>query len=141
MGANAMLNHEALSHGRTCSAARIPALSTGHNQPGGQPSGPTVGLTADNQIDLEDLLGTKQPTMPRQEPERIRWDKALGKRIRHRRGQLGLSMERVAEAVGCTYQQVQKYELGRNAIKAALVPVLAETLAVPVTWFFESSDV
>ena len=95
---------------------------------------------ADNQIDLEDLLGTKQAAMPRQEPERIRWDKALGKRIRHRRGQLGLSMERVAEAMGCTYQQIQKYELGRNAIKAALVPVLAETLAVPVTWFFESSD-
>lgn len=135
-----MLNHEVLSHGRTCSAARIPALSTGHNEPGGQPSGPAVGLIADNQIDLEDLLGTKQPTMPRQEPERIRWDKALGKRIRHRRSQLGLSMERVAEAVGCTYQQVQKYELGRNAIKVALVPVLAETLAVPVTWFFESSD-
>ena len=65
MGANTVLNHAALSHGRTSSAPRIPALSTGHNQPGGQPSGPAVGLTADNQIDLEDLLGTKQPTMPR----------------------------------------------------------------------------
>ena len=95
---------------------------------------------AGNQIDLEDLLGTKRNVVPKQEPQRIRWDKALGKRIRHRRTQLGLSMERVAEAVGCTYQQVQKYELGRNAIKAALVPVLAETLCVPVTWFFESSD-
>ncbi|WP_338331281.1 helix-turn-helix transcriptional regulator [Acetobacter sp. LMG 32666] len=93
-----------------------------------------------NQIDLEELLGTKQPATPRQEPQRIRWDKALGKRIRHRRTQLSMSMDRVAEAVGCSYQQVQKYELGRNAIKAALVPVLAETLAVPVTWFFESSD-
>ncbi|MFT8418879.1 MAG: helix-turn-helix transcriptional regulator [Acetobacter sp.] len=140
MGANTMLNHAALGHGRTSSAPRIPALSAGRNQPWLQPSGPAVNLMADNQIDLEDLLGTKQAVMPRQEPERIRWDKALGKRIRHRRGQLGLSMERVAEAVGCTYQQVQKYELGRNAIKAALVPILAEALAVPVTWFFESSD-
>ncbi|WP_415506734.1 helix-turn-helix domain-containing protein [Acetobacter sp.] len=135
-----MLNHAELSYGRTSSAPRIPALSAGHNQPLRQSSGSAVNLMAGHQIDLEELLGTKQATMPRQEPERIRWDKALGKRIRHRRGQLGLSMERVAEAVGCTYQQVQKYELGRNAIKAALVPVLAETLAVPVTWFFESSD-
>lgn len=135
-----MLNHAALGHGRTSSASSVPALSAGHHWPWRQPACPAAGLMAGNQIDLEDLLGTKRTAMPRQEPERIRWDKALGKRIRRRRTELGLSMERVAEAVGCSYQQVQKYELGRNAIKAALVPVLAETLAVPVTWFFESSD-
>lgn len=135
-----MLNHDALSHAHPSSASSVSALSAGHHWPWRQPSCPAVSLMADNQIDLEDLLGTKRNAIPKQEPQRIRWDKALGKRIRRRRTQLGLSMERVAEAVGCTYQQVQKYELGRNAIKAALVPVLAETLCVPVTWFFESSD-
>ncbi|MBB6456946.1 helix-turn-helix domain-containing protein [Acetobacter lovaniensis] len=140
MGANTVLNHEALNHAPARSAPRVSTPRFGHNQLLRQPACPAVSLMADDQIDLEDLLGTKRATMPRQEPERIRWDKTLGKRIRRRRTQLGLSMERVAEAVGCTYQQVQKYELGRNAIKAALVPVLAETLAVPVTWFFESSE-
>ena len=53
-----------------------------------------------NQIDLEALLGIKQPAIPREEPQRIQWDKALGKRIRHRRTQLSMSMDRVAESVG-----------------------------------------
>lgn len=99
-----------------------------------------TGAARTSQIDLEELLGTTPVTMPATEPARILWDRALGKRIRHRRIQLGLSMGAVAADIGCSYQQVQKYELGRNAIKAALLPVLSETLTVPVTWFFESSD-
>jgi ribosome-binding protein aMBF1 (putative translation factor) len=99
-----------------------------------------AGATGTGQIDLEELLGTQPAIMPATEPARIQWDKALGKRIRLRRIQLGLSMGAVAADIGCSYQQVQKYERGRNAIKAALLPVLAETLTVPVTWFFESSD-
>lgn len=95
-----------------------------------------TGAARTSQIDLDELLlGTTPATMPAPEPARILWDRALGKRIRHRRIQLGLSMGAVAADIGCTYQQVQKYELGRNAVKAALLPVLSETLIVPVTGF------
>lgn len=104
------------------------------------PAQPGTVPKATTQIDLEELLGTQPARTPATEPSRIRWDRALGKRIRHRRTQLGLSMGAVAANIGCTYPQVQKYELGHNAIKAALLPVLAETLTVPVTWFFESSE-
>ena len=50
---------------------------------------------------------------------------------------MGLSQEKLAEAIGLTFQQVQKYECGMNRISAGRLYQLAEILGVPVAYFFE----
>ena len=61
----------------------------------------------------------------------------VGKRIRQRRTLLGMSQERLAEALDLTFQQVQKYERGTNRIGAGRLWELAVALDVPMTYFFE----
>ena len=64
-------------------------------------------------------------------------DTSVGKRIRLRRTTLGLSQEKLAEALGLTFQQVQKYEKGANRVGASRLFDLARVLQVPVEYFFE----
>src|ERR687887_971680 len=64
-------------------------------------------------------------------------DVHVGSRIRLRRTLLGMSQERLAEAIGLTFQQVQKYERGANRIGASRLFELAHVLDVPVGFFFE----
>jgi len=54
-----------------------------------------------------------------------------------RRKTLGLSQTIVAEAVGLTFQQLQKYERGANRVSASRLYGFAQHLKVPVGWFFE----
>ena len=61
----------------------------------------------------------------------------VGSRLRLRRTLLGLSQERLAEAIGVTFQQVQKYERGANRIGSSRLYDLAQVLDVPVAFFFE----
>lgn len=61
----------------------------------------------------------------------------VGQRVRLRRQQLGLSQERLAEALGLTFQQVQKYERGANRISASKLYGIAREFHVPVGFFFE----
>jgi transcriptional regulator with XRE-family HTH domain len=61
----------------------------------------------------------------------------VGKRLRLRRTLLGMSQERLGEAIGLTFQQVQKYERGVNRIGASRVFELSRVLDVPVSYFFE----
>jgi transcriptional regulator with XRE-family HTH domain len=61
----------------------------------------------------------------------------LGRRMRARRRQLGLSLEDLGRALGVGYQQVQKYETGENRIGADRLPDLACALRVRVDHFFE----
>jgi transcriptional regulator with XRE-family HTH domain len=61
----------------------------------------------------------------------------VGTRVRLRRKQLGVSQERLAEALGLTFQQVQKYERGANRISASKLWDTAGFLAVPISFFFE----
>jgi len=61
----------------------------------------------------------------------------VGGRVRLRRTLLGLSQERLADALGLTFQQVQKYERGANRIGASRLHQLARILEVPVSFFFE----
>ena len=61
----------------------------------------------------------------------------VGSRVRLRRTLLGLSQERLGEAVGLTFQQIQKYERGANRIGASRMYDLAHVLDVPVAFFFE----
>ena len=53
---------------------------------------------------------------------------------------LGLSQERLGEAIGLTFQQVQKYERGANRIGASRLHELSQVLDVPVSFFFDDTD-
>ena len=64
-------------------------------------------------------------------------DKHLGLRIRMRRLALRMSQTALADSIGVTFQQVQKYEKGTNRVSASTLQKLSETLHVPVAYFFE----
>lgn len=64
-------------------------------------------------------------------------DAHVGGRVRLRRSLLGLSQTDLGQRLGVTYQQVQKYEAGRNGIAASRLWQLAEALDVPVSFFFD----
>src|SRR5262250_2153557 len=64
-------------------------------------------------------------------------DVHVGGRVRLRRTLLGMSQEKLAEAIGLTFQQVQKYERGANRIGSSRLFDLARVLDVPVSYFFE----
>ncbi len=64
-------------------------------------------------------------------------DAHIGMRIRERRILLGLSQEKLAESIGVTFQQVQKYERGTNRVSASRLERVSKALDVPVSFFFE----
>jgi transcriptional regulator with XRE-family HTH domain len=67
-------------------------------------------------------------------------DVHVGQRIRQRRTLLGMSQERLAEAIGLTFQQVQKYERGANRVGSSRLFDLARVLDVPISYFFEEME-
>ncbi len=60
----------------------------------------------------------------------------VGAKVRERRILLGMSQRQLADAIGLTFQQVQKYENGTNRIDAARLAALSQALNVPPQWFF-----
>ena len=64
-------------------------------------------------------------------------DVHVGRRIRLRRTLLGMSQERLAEAIRLTFQQVQKYEKGANRVSSSRLYDLAGILDVPLAYFFD----
>src|ERR1700756_1479146 len=66
-------------------------------------------------------------------------DKHVGSRVRMRRMMLSMSQEKLGDALGLTFQQVQKYEKGANRIGASRLQNIAGILKVPVSFFFEGS--
>ncbi len=64
-------------------------------------------------------------------------DVHVGKRLKIKRSLLGLSQEKLAEAIGLTFQQIQKYERGMNRVSAGRLYELSRILEVPVTYFYE----
>lgn len=64
-------------------------------------------------------------------------DRKLGQRVRSRRLEIGMSQERLAELLGVTFQQVQKYEKGVNRIAASRLHDISLALDMPVARFFE----
>ena len=64
-------------------------------------------------------------------------DTHVGARVRLRRTLLGLSQEKLGEALGLTFQQVQKYERGANRIGCSRLFDIARVLDVPVSFFFD----
>jgi transcriptional regulator with XRE-family HTH domain len=63
--------------------------------------------------------------------------KSIGEKVKFRRQDIGMSQEALAEILGLSYQQVQRYENGRNKISVERIQEIADALAVPVIYFFE----
>lgn len=66
-------------------------------------------------------------------------DRHVGSRVRMQRMLAGISQEKLGEALGLTFQQVQKYEKGTNRISASRLQQIAKMLGVPVSFFFEGA--
>ncbi|WP_439613185.1 helix-turn-helix domain-containing protein [Reyranella sp.] len=64
-------------------------------------------------------------------------DTHVGTRMRQRRTLLGMSQTRLGDAVGLTFQQVQKYERGSNRVGSSRLYEFAKALDVPVSYFFD----
>lgn len=73
--------------------------------------------------------------MPKSKPDPM--DIHVGQRVRVRRLMLELSQEKLAEALGLTFQQVQKYEKGVNRIGASRLNEIAKFLKCTVGWFYD----
>lgn len=75
---------------------------------------------------------------------KLEWPKSrpvdvhIGGRLRLRRTLMGMSQEKLAEAVGLTFQQIQKYEKGANRIGASRLYQFSKILDVPPSYFFDS---
>lgn len=67
-------------------------------------------------------------------------DTHVGRRIRDKRNERGMSQTEVANALGVTFQQVQKYERGTNRVGASRLFDLSRILSVPVQCFFEGLE-
>jgi len=66
-------------------------------------------------------------------------DKHVGSRVRMRRVLIGMSQEKLGEALGITFQQIQKYEKGTNRIGASRMQQIATVMGVPVSYFFDDA--
>ena len=84
---------------------------------------------------MKQSRGNQQPT--RRADAR---DGEVGRRVRSRRLECRLSQTALADKVGVTFQQVQKYEKGVNRIGAGRLQRIAEALDVPITFFFDGSN-
>ena len=67
-------------------------------------------------------------------------DVHVGARIRTRRLLIGMNQETLAKALGATFQQVQKYEGGANRVSASRLSQIADTLGVPISYFFNDLE-
>jgi transcriptional regulator with XRE-family HTH domain len=81
------------------------------------------------------LAGPGEKLMSVKAPNPV--DKYVGSRIRMRRIMLGMSQEKLGEALGLTFQQVQKYEKGTNRVGASRIQQISEILQVPVSFLFD----
>ena len=65
----------------------------------------------------------------------------IGRRVRERRVAMGLSQSELAEGLGISFQQVQKYESGANRISGSRIWDIATLLRVPVGFFFDGLEI
>jgi transcriptional regulator with XRE-family HTH domain len=76
-----------------------------------------------------------KPEEPTQGPNPI--DRHVGLRIRMRRKELGISQERLAESIGLTFQQIQKYERAANRVSASKLWEMSRALSTNISYFYE----
>ena len=67
-------------------------------------------------------------------------DVFVGSRVRLRRLMVGMSQEALADRLGVTFQQVQKYEKGTNRISASRLQAISDVFRVPPSFFFQDDD-
>jgi transcriptional regulator with XRE-family HTH domain len=72
--------------------------------------------------------------MPPDGPAEV--DLHVGRRIRQRRKSLGVTQEQLADSLGLTFQQVQKYERGANRVSASKLYDITNKLETPIEYFF-----
>jgi transcriptional regulator with XRE-family HTH domain len=75
----------------------------------------------------------------KQKKSRHPTDVHVGSRVRMRRMMLGVTQEKLGEALSLTFQQIQKYEKGVNRVSASRLQHLAHLLKVSVPFFFEGA--
>ena len=75
--------------------------------------------------------------MAKKTPDPI--DKHVGSRVKMRRLMLGMSQEKLGDALGLTFQQVQKYEKGTNRMGSSRLQQISNILEVPVTFLFQAA--
>ena len=63
-------------------------------------------------------------------------DSHVGSRVKSRRAEIGMSQSKLADAIGVTFQQVQKYERGKNRIGSSRLQQIADALDVSPSYFF-----
>jgi transcriptional regulator with XRE-family HTH domain len=81
-----------------------------------------------------------EPERDDHRPRRVgEQDQTLGNRIRVRRAELGMSQAELATALGLSFQQVQKYEQGKNRVTAHRLEVIAKALSMPIHFFYGGS--
>src|SRR3954452_5209211 len=80
---------------------------------------------------------TEYTTVAEKEGRASPIDVHVGSRVRLRRTLMGMSQERLGEALGLTFQQVQKYERGVNRVGASRLFDLSRVLDVPISFFFD----
>ncbi|MCC6345932.1 MAG: helix-turn-helix transcriptional regulator [Nitrospirales bacterium] len=71
---------------------------------------------------------------------KIKKTKEIGELVKKRRKELGISQERLAEMLNVTYQQVQRYENGKNRLNVEHIQIIADALSVPITYFFKFDE-
>lgn len=71
---------------------------------------------------------------PKPKPDKI--DIYVGRRVKEARACIGMSQEKLAEAVGVTFQQIQKYERGANRISTSRIAQISKAVDKPLPWFF-----
>jgi transcriptional regulator with XRE-family HTH domain len=74
------------------------------------------------------------------EPRATPVDFYVGQRVRLRRTLLGMTQEALAEKLGISFQQIQKYEKGTNRVSASRLYAMGNALEVPVSYFFDGLE-
>jgi transcriptional regulator with XRE-family HTH domain len=97
-----------------------------------------MGLPQEPPKEEEVAVRSTRGRMPSGKPNPV--DVHVGARVRLCRTLLGMSQEKLGEAIGLTFQQVQKYERGANRIGASRLWDLSRVLDCPMSFFFEEMD-
>lgn len=83
------------------------------------------------------MLNLGSSSMPK---SKLNMDLRVGERLRQGRVLANMSQEKIASALGVTFQQVQKYERGTNRISCGRLFEISKILNVPITYFFVEDD-
>jgi transcriptional regulator with XRE-family HTH domain len=84
------------------------------------------------------MIEVEKALMNKKTPNPI--DVFVGSRVRLRRLMVGMSQEALADRLGVTFQQVQKYEKGTNRISASRLQAISDVFRVPPSFFFQDDD-